>query len=117
MPWLELCSMDQKVLFMADYLRGGVTMTALCARYGISRKTGYKWVSRYREHGLSGLNDQSRAPVRVNGKNTLYHPQGDHQSAPDVPRMTRAQEAPEATGRAVPATGVTVTNHLLQYFA
>jgi transposase InsO family protein len=60
--------MDQKVLFMADYLRGGVTMTALCARYGISRKTGYKWASRYREQGLGGLQDQSRAPMQMSGK-------------------------------------------------
>ena len=29
-------------------------MTALCEDYGISRKTGYKWLGRYREHGPEG---------------------------------------------------------------
>ena len=63
MPWLEMRPMDQKVLFLADYLRGGCTMTALCERYGISRKTGYKWLHRYEERGIDGLHDQSRAPT------------------------------------------------------
>ena len=38
-------------------------MTALCAVYGISRKTGYKWLSRYRAEGPAGLLDRSRAPL------------------------------------------------------
>ncbi|MDE0538730.1 MAG: helix-turn-helix domain-containing protein [Rhodospirillales bacterium] len=36
----------------------------LCAAYGISRKTGYKWLARYRAHGPAGLEDLSRAPRR-----------------------------------------------------
>jgi putative transposase len=51
MPWTEVRPMDQKLLFLADYLRGGYSFTALCALYGISRKTGYKWVKRYQQHG------------------------------------------------------------------
>ena len=35
---------------------------ALCARFGISRKTGYKWLNRYRAKGLAGLQHQSRRP-------------------------------------------------------
>lgn len=34
----------------------------LCRRFGISRKTGYKWLNRYREQGESGLLDRSRRP-------------------------------------------------------
>jgi transposase InsO family protein len=41
---------------------GLFTMTELCERFGISRKTGYKWLSRYREEGVEGLQDRSRAP-------------------------------------------------------
>ena len=37
-------------------------MTVLCERFGISRQTGYKYLWRYREEGLSGLADRSRAP-------------------------------------------------------
>ena len=40
-------------------------MTALCERYGISRKTGYKWLERYRGDPEHGLVDRSRAPHRV----------------------------------------------------
>ena len=37
-------------------------MIELCDRFGISRKTGYKWLARFAEAGLPGLADQSRAP-------------------------------------------------------
>ena len=37
-------------------------MTDLCAAFSISRKTGYKYLSRYREAGSAGLVDRSRAP-------------------------------------------------------
>lgn len=39
-----------------------VDVTALCRREGVSRKTFYKWVSRYRAEGLGGLQDRSRRP-------------------------------------------------------
>ncbi len=62
MPWQEIKSMEQKILFIADHLRGGYTHTALCQRYGISRKTGYKWLERYQHNELSGLEERSRKP-------------------------------------------------------
>ena len=37
-------------------------MAELCRRAGVERKTGYKWLDRYRKDGLEGLRDQSRAP-------------------------------------------------------
>lgn len=61
MPWDEATRMTQRarfVLALADYR---YTMTELCERYGISRKTGYKWAQRYRGD-LRNLEDQSRAP-------------------------------------------------------
>jgi transposase InsO family protein len=55
--------MDEKILFIADYLRDDVSdFSALCGRYGISRKTGYKWVQRYAATGMDGLAEQSRRP-------------------------------------------------------
>jgi putative transposase len=62
MPWRELKPMQQKVLFIADYLRGVSNFSSLCTRYGISRKTGYKWVARYDEQGIEGLEEHSRRP-------------------------------------------------------
>ncbi|WP_415829579.1 helix-turn-helix domain-containing protein, partial [Delftia tsuruhatensis] len=46
MPWKECAPMDEKLLFIADHLRSGVPLSELCRRYGISRKTAYKWVER-----------------------------------------------------------------------
>jgi hypothetical protein len=37
--------MHQRTLFIADHLRGTRSVTELCAEYGISRKTGYKWIA------------------------------------------------------------------------
>src|SRR5215208_504232 len=62
MPWLETLPMDQRERFIADHRRGLYATTELCARYGISRKTGYKWLARYHADGLAGLRDRSRAP-------------------------------------------------------
>jgi putative transposase len=62
MPWLETAPMDERIAFIADHRRGLYTVTELCARYGISRKTGYKMLGRFAEQGRPGLADRSRAP-------------------------------------------------------
>jgi transposase InsO family protein len=54
--------MDERIAFIADHRHGLYTVTELCARYGISRKTGYKMLDRFAEHGRHGLADRSRAP-------------------------------------------------------
>ena len=54
--------MDQRVAFIADWLREEWTMTALAERYQISRKTAYKWVDRYEADPTQGLTERSRAP-------------------------------------------------------
>jgi transposase InsO family protein len=54
--------MDQKTQFIADYLHHCFSFAELCDHYGISRKTGYKWVDRYLKLGPAGLEDQSRRP-------------------------------------------------------
>jgi transposase InsO family protein len=53
---------DQRSHFIYDVLADQETFAALCRRYTISRKTGYKWLDRYREKGVAGLADRSRAP-------------------------------------------------------
>lgn len=54
--------MDEKILFVADYLRQVDSFSALCQRYSISRKTGYKLVERYRQQGVDGFEERSRRP-------------------------------------------------------
>ncbi len=60
--------MDEKVLFIAEHLRNPDNFSQLCERYGISRKTGYKWVARYRAEGTEGLEERSRKPHKPAGE-------------------------------------------------
>jgi len=69
MPWQESCTMDERVRFIADHTSGFWTMTELCERYEISRKTGYKWLDRYRQEGPAGLVERSHA-AHVHGRAT-----------------------------------------------
>jgi len=64
MPWKETSTMDERVRFIGDLESCLYTMTELCERYGISRKTGYKWAERYVAEGVDGLKERSRAPKR-----------------------------------------------------
>ena len=63
MPWKECSVMDERVRFVGRIL-DGETMSEVCRSFGISRKTGYKIFSRYRDEGLEALSDRSRRPVR-----------------------------------------------------
>jgi putative transposase len=55
--------MDERLKFIARLL-DGEKMAVLCRQFGISRKTGYKILTRYNEIGLEGLTDRSRRPYR-----------------------------------------------------
>lgn len=54
---------DQRQALIEAYISGTETMKDLCRCYGISRKTAYKWLNRYKTLGSNGLKDQSRAPI------------------------------------------------------
>ena len=54
--------MDERLQFILDAQSDRFTMAELCARYGVSRRIGYKWVARYADEGKRGLVDRSRAP-------------------------------------------------------
>jgi putative transposase len=64
MPWMETRVLDERLRFVRDHASGGWSMSELCARYGVTRPTGYKWVVRYHEGGAEALLDRSRAPTR-----------------------------------------------------
>jgi putative transposase len=63
MPWNETTAVDERCRFVMTYFSGAMTMSELCASYGISRPTGYKWVKRYAAQGAAGLYERSRAPL------------------------------------------------------
>jgi len=54
--------MDQKMQFILECQKGYFPFNELCSQFGISRKTGYKWLERYNEEGPLGLHDRSRRP-------------------------------------------------------
>lgn len=59
MPWRSVTPMDERLKFVSRFL-DGESMTELCREYGISRKTGYKFLNRYRLTG--GIAELSRKP-------------------------------------------------------
>lgn len=63
MPWKECSVTEERLRFVARILEGE-SMTDVCRAFGISRKTGYKLLERYREDGPVALSDRSRRPVR-----------------------------------------------------
>lgn len=64
MPWKECDRMTLRYEFVQLASLEGANLALLCRRFGISRKTGYKWLERYRAAGLEGLRDRSRRPLR-----------------------------------------------------
>ncbi|MDH3496861.1 MAG: integrase core domain-containing protein [Gemmatimonadota bacterium] len=54
--------MSERRRFIDEYLRGTASMTVLCASYGISRRVGYKWLTRFLVEGDRALEDRSRRP-------------------------------------------------------
>jgi transposase InsO family protein len=59
---METCVVDERMRFMLAVERQEETFAALCRRFSVSRKTGYKWLERYEAAGVEGLIDRSRAP-------------------------------------------------------
>ena len=64
MPWKEVKPMDQRVQLIKDWTGGNYSKTDLSKRYGVSRKTVYKWLKRYQTDGIDGLSELSRMPKK-----------------------------------------------------
>lgn len=62
MPWKEVSSMGLRREFVELASAEGRNVAELCRRFGVSRKTAYKWLGRHRAAGLDGLADQPRRP-------------------------------------------------------
>ena len=54
--------MDVRLRFVQDVHRPGWSVAEVCRRYQVSRKTGYKWLERYKQAGPAGLVDRSHRP-------------------------------------------------------
>lgn len=62
MTWRETNPMTERRRFIIDLESDLYTVAELSKIYGVSRKTGYKWIKRYEEGGFAALADRSRAP-------------------------------------------------------
>jgi len=62
MPWQEESTMQLRRQSIQDVQSGATPITELCRRYGISRKTGYKWLDRSARLGPESLTDRSHRP-------------------------------------------------------
>jgi transposase InsO family protein len=63
MPWLETDVRDQRIQFVLTVRRGTTTVSEACRAFGISPKTGYKWLKREAAAGsVAVLADRSRRP-------------------------------------------------------
>ena len=62
MPWKESCAVSERMKFVVEALKGHWPIGELCEHFGISRKTGYKYLARYQREGVRGLEDRPRAP-------------------------------------------------------
>jgi len=64
MGWKETCAVDERMRFVVAVGKHEESFAAVCRRFGVSRRIGYKWLARYETEGLAGLLDHSRAPLR-----------------------------------------------------
>ena len=62
MTWRTSGPMDERLQFVRDALRDRFAMSELCARYGVSRRIGYKRLARYDADGRRGLADRRHVP-------------------------------------------------------
>lgn len=62
MPWQEHSIMSLRHDFVVLASPEGANIAELCRRFGISRKTGYKWLHRFQAGGTNDLTDHSRRP-------------------------------------------------------
>ena len=67
MGWKETCAVKERMRFMVAVEKGEESFAAICRRFDVSRRIGYKWLARFEEEGVAGLLDRSRAP--------RHHPQ------------------------------------------
>ena len=62
MPWKEWNQMEERKRFINQVFESQESFSVICESFNISRKTGYKWLQRFKAQGYSGLLDHTRRP-------------------------------------------------------
>jgi putative transposase len=68
MPWKNNSDKEQRWEFVQLAMQSKTGLAELCRRFGISRKTAYKWIARFKEDGRRGLRDQKRSAHRIHNR-------------------------------------------------
>ena len=68
MPWKETSVMEERHRFVLKAFKSQESFTQICRRFGISTKTGYKWLKRFEEFGAAGLEDRPTVAKNVRNK-------------------------------------------------
>jgi len=91
---------DERLQFVRDALSDRFTISALCARYGVSRRIGYTWLARFEAEGRRGLHNCSRAPHHC-----------PHTIPPSVAELLRAERTAHPCWDARKLLKVLATRH------
>jgi putative transposase len=92
MPWREHRTVDLREEFVLKAMAPSSNVSELCREYGVSRKTGYKWLARFGESGVEGLRDMSKRPhtiVSTGGEMVLRVLEEKHAHASWGPKKLR----------------------------
>ena len=55
MPWKEVTVVEERLKFVLKAFKSKENFTEQCRRFGISTKTGYKWLKRFEEGGAKKI--------------------------------------------------------------
>ena len=102
MPWKRTDPMEERMGFVMEAESDVFQISELCERYGVSRKTGYKWLQRYRREGVAGLQDRIGAEPPYIARIAHRKPSAKCSSRPGID--TRTGEG-EVSGLAAAAAG------------
>lgn len=114
MPWKETCAMKERLRLVTLYETGKYTVTELAKEFKVSRKTAHKWLGRFAQEGIAGLEERSRAPhgrpratpapvvlavVRAKEAHPTYGPAKLQPGPEEPPEIARAWPAVSTRGR------------------
>lgn len=121
MPWKECTYMSLRREFVNLARSPDANVSELCRRFGVSRKTGYKWLGRFASHGPEGLKDRSRRP-RTSPRRTVPETEAriqslrqDHEAwGPRKLRRALQRQGVESVPAASTITGILARKGLLR---
>src|SRR6516162_2886773 len=68
MAWRATNVKDQRMVFVVAVSRREKNFRQMCAEFGITRTTGYRWWDRYQKQGVTGVEERSRRPHHSPGR-------------------------------------------------